>query len=396
MKKRQWKRILKTARLCLAQAVGEPQTFCVRWLKCKIPERYLQRVYQAPDVEFAIKQAPVIAGFEADGGRTHIVPLDEAFSKTLAASRRRDRAAEDFKKSSMSFVAFLVERHPNIANWNQLARLHIRQYDESIGAVSPNRRRLLLQPLVQTDGYMAREFGFERIAEGLNLSNATVRKTCRIHLTDALAFVDYLRDNAQELEAPAALQAFAGMRLEEVYRLTWDKIDLRRGLVEISSEVKNKWSERLIPVCKRVLEALERARQRRGKIQSIHEDALVTGYADAGNYSKGLTNQISKWNDKIDWRPGDLRNLLPTWATSNSCIDALWEQYIGHAPAGVTARHYVPRLASASDGEQEETDAAMDLFRKAITKRLDDAIVEAQIKRSVKDSGVALSASEKL
>ena len=40
--------------------------------------------------------------------------------------------------------------------------------------------------------------------------------------------------------------------------LAWDRVDLERGLIEIRGEVKNEYRNRVIPVCRRVVEALNR------------------------------------------------------------------------------------------------------------------------------------------
>ena len=87
----------------------------------------------------------------------------------------------------------------------------------------------------------------------------------KAYLADAVDFSAYVRRHAPELEAPAALQALGGLRLQEAYRLTWDKIDLDGALVEISGEVKTDWSRRVIPICARALQALQRAHDRREK-----------------------------------------------------------------------------------------------------------------------------------
>jgi integrase len=332
----------------------------------------------------AVKMAPVVAGFEATTGKMRIISLFDAFQKSLSASKRGERSRKDWNESVLTFSEYLKEKYSNVGNWNQLSRAIVRGYDETLSEKSENRRRLLLQPIVQTDGYMSREFGFERVAEGLRLSSKTVKAPCRIHLIDALEFLGYLAENAPQLQAPVALQFLAGMRLEEVYRMSWASVDLVRGLVQVSGDDRNVWCERLIPICARALEILKRAKAQQSKILNVGADMLVPNYCESGNYSKAITKEIKKWNALIDWRPGDFRNLLPTWATAQGCKDDLWEQYIGHAPSGVTARHYVPRLAAASTGEQEETDAAMEIFKQAITKRLDAAIIKAEAEKEEK------------
>jgi len=49
----------------------------------------------------------------------------------------------------------------------------------------------------------------------------------------------------------------------------------------------------------------------------------------------------------------------------------IFEQYMGHAPIGVTARHCVPRVASVTRGEQSELDRAMAQFRSQVVLPLE-------------------------
>ena len=47
---------------------------------------------------------------------------------------------------------------------------------------------------------------------------------------------------------------------------------------------------------------------------------------------------------------------------------------MGHAPRNVTARHYLPRLASASFGEADALERQASLFRLHITGLLDEEL----------------------
>ena len=92
------------------------------------------------------------------------------------------------------------------------------------------------------------------------------------------------------------------------------------------------------------------------------------------NYSKMVSTAIRSWNSNISWKPKDLRNALPTFAASEGILSDLWEQYLGHAPRTVTARHYLPRLGSASAGEKKELERQMLLFQRLVIEPLENAI----------------------
>ena len=120
--------------------------------------------------------------------------------------------------------------------------------------------------------------------------------------------------------------------------------------------MKNEYRNRVIPVPGQVLQALKRAKAWqdtiKSKVQPIRQ-FVVCGphgepFEDYSSYSRRIREAFQAWNPNIDWTPKDLRNCLPIFGLSEGIWNALWEQYIGHAPKTVTTRHYVPRLASVS------------------------------------------------
>jgi hypothetical protein len=50
---------------------------------------------------------------------------------------------------------------------------------------------------------------------------------------------------------------------------------------------------------------------------------------------------------------------------------------VGHAPRSITARHYIPRLSSASIGEAVQLEESMILFRRLVVEHIETAIREA-------------------
>lgn len=92
------------------------------------------------------------------------------------------------------------------------------------------------------------------------------------------------------------------------------------------------------------------------------------------NYSRLIKSGMNSWNPSIGWKPKDLRNCLPTFAVMEGIHGDVWEQYIGHAPKSVTARHYVPRLASVSIGNENALKRQMNLFRNGVVSPLEEAM----------------------
>ncbi|MCX7013891.1 MAG: hypothetical protein NTW86_15290 [Candidatus Sumerlaeota bacterium] len=59
---------------------------------------------------------------------------------------------------------------------------------------------------------------------------------------------------------------------------------------------------------------------------------------------------MDAWNPRLEWQPKDLRNCLPTFEAREGLLTDVVEQYLGHAPRTVTARHHIPRLGSVHGG----------------------------------------------
>lgn len=390
MKPRKWKKILKMTRSTLYQAAAEPQTYSVRWLRPgtgpaanpPCPPAYGYRVFAADSIERALRIAPGVAGLAPATPAHQDWPLDRAFATALKAAHRGAKATNDWQTYTRQFVEWLVANHPQVGYWHQIDRPLVREYMGSLPHLSPNALRMRVQPLQQTDAHMTREHGFARVADALRIPQTLVRPTATVYLADVFPFLSYLRANAPALEVGAALQALAGLRVQEVTRLSWSKVDLGRGLLEISGQVKTAWSVRVIPLARRVVEALRRSPQ------GIGNALVVDDRGDWRNYSAVLTRAIRHWNPAVNWTSKDLRNCLPTYAASQGIDGPLWEQYIGHAPKGVTARHYIPRLLAPTAGETTELDKAMDLFRETIIAPI-DAAEKAASKKAKQESASA-------
>lgn len=163
----------------------------------------------------------------------------------------------------------------------------------------------------------------------------------------------------------------------------------------MSGEVKNEYRNRVIPVCTRALEALRNTHARQGPRP---EDAVLRSpkgfpWGDSWiNYSKEVVQALRAWNPKVDWKPKDLRNCLTTFAVCQGIMSDWWEQYVGHAPKTVAARHYLYRLAAPTQGEQAELERRMELLRHHVTRLLDAAILN--LSGDTQASIVHIAASE--
>lgn len=323
------------------------------------------------------------------------ITIPEAFKQTLQQAKRRPTALADWLRAQKHFLQWLSKRHPCATLWSDLTRSMLREYLGTYNAKAPNTQRLYLQPIRQTSGFMAREYSVPNIAERLGLGSKLRRPTPAVYLIDVLHFLEWLRLpktdkpdsplNNPDLEAAVALQALAGLRVQEMLRLTWNRVDLKKGLLEISGETKNDPSQRTIPLCSRVLEALLRAKDRQAASRPRGVQAIVgfvvldkTGepYADHRAYGRRLSRTIDKWNKKIGWVPKDLRNCLLSWSELEGIRSNSWEQYVGHAAGGVTEKHYLIPLATVSAGQNAELERRMGFLRTRVIEPLERGIRE--------------------
>ena len=321
--------------------------------------------------------------------------IKEAFDRTLKASDRGSMAQRDWHEASERFFKWMKENYPAIRTWSRVKRAHIKEYLEAqqptkknrergITKLSPTRIRLLAQPITQVGRWAMLELEMSNPTGGLGLSTKLKDEPKPVYLADVLLFLDHLRDcKLASLEAGAALAGLGGLQLLEVLRLTWNKVDLGRGLVEISGEVKNRFRNRVIPLPGLCVEALKRAYAARPSetVQAMDGGAVITSPAGRPfygtswiNYSKLIKAQMLLWNPRIGWSPKDLRNCILTLGTLNGFAGDVLEQYVGHAPRSVTARNYIPRLSSASIGEAAQLEHATKTFQDLVVDHVEQEI----------------------
>ncbi|MCB2141470.1 hypothetical protein KQH29_00860 [bacterium] len=333
------------------------------------------------------------------------ITLQKAFELTLAASKRGPMARRDWEHATEKFLGWMKDNYPMISTWARLRRLHVKEYlaaqqptkksiERGIDELSPTRKRLLMQPLSQTARHMWHEHELPNVAERLGVSAKLKKTPSPVYLADVLAFLDHLKGvRPASLEAGAALAGLGGLQLLEVLRLTWSKVDLKKGLVEISGDVKNEYRNRVIPIPARCIDALRRAHAARPSetVQAVDGGAVVTSPAGRPfhggswlNYSKLIKAEIRAWNSSIDWAPKDLRNCLPTLAALRGFAGDAVEQYLGHAPRSVTARNYIPRLSPASIGEAAELERATENFKRLVVEHVEREI-QVEIERAKKN-----------
>lgn len=340
------------------------------------------------DTILEIEKETIEADQKATGGPEHDLLIDDAFSRALKRTKRGEQSRADWRRDQKKFTDWLNKHYPGVTRWRKLTRAIVTQYlSGPLGHRSPNGKRLAMQPIIQTAGYMEREHQVPNVTGKLGIGSETVRPTATVYIRDLVEFLAWLRDRDPELEIGAGLQGLAGLQMMEALRLSWRKVDLKRGLIEISGQVKNRHRERLIPMPALLLDILKRAdrRAREDKVVDLDGPVIPTptgaffseGADSWKNYSRRMQAAMRFFNPKLDWTPKDLRNCILTLGDLEGFSGPILEQYVGHKAQGVTARHYIPRLSAVSAGEREAIDEAMKHLRRLVVDHIDRAAQKA-------------------
>ncbi len=171
-------------------------------------------------------------------------------------------------------------------------------------------------------------------------------------------FLLWLRDYSKgwKLIPGVALQGLCGLRIREVLRLSWDRVDLVAGTITVEGKVKNEHSVRRLPLpllVRRIL--MEAPRQ---------SSMVLCGYRSEGTYTEAVRNAYRKWDSGSVIEPKGFRRTLASEAIRNGWDGFALERYLGHSPKSITEKHYV----SMTQDEFQK------LLRDQVVRRVDDAL----------------------
>jgi len=91
-----------------------------------------------------------------------------------------------------------------------------------------------------------------------------------------------------DLLPSVAIAAFAGVRSQEVLRLTWEDIDLRKGHIVVAAEKAKTASRRIVPILPALKAWLALCKDKQG--------AVVTGFAQPQSWNRAISRDVARYN----------------------------------------------------------------------------------------------------
>jgi integrase len=186
-----------------------------------------------------------------------------------------------------------------------------------------------------------------------------------------------------------ALQGLCGFQLQEVVRLTWDRVDLRSETITIEEDrrhdpsvtgVKNEHRVRKLPLPKLVVQIL--ADLWRSNPKRCESD-LVIEVPSWNAYSHRVERMLKVWNPAYRIPPKDLRNTLPTEAEKGGWMSIWVRRYFGHAPANMIERSYLAEV-EGDWKKDEEVDSFVEKLKENVVVHIDAEVEKCKKMQSAK------------
>jgi len=294
----------------------------------------VRRQFQASNLESAIGEADAaLAGKRATANDLTVATVFRRWVDTLTCG---SGTRKDYLGSTRRFIVWLGCR----IQWKDLRLEILQSYVRHLVEEGKSARTIALYtlPIRAASLWAAANWPeyFRDFAKGYRPPNVEAVRPIRQYFTipEVAEFLLWLREQEDgwKILPGVALQGLCGLRVLEVLRLTWDRVDLERRLVSIEGKVKNMWSIRTLPIPELVAEILREAPE---------GSRVVPTYSERTTYSAMVAAALRKWRPGKKVEPRGLRRTLPSEAKLAGWDGFALERYLGHAPRDVTERHYV-------------------------------------------------------
>lgn len=348
------------------------------------------------------KVGAILFGQGVDEGSVPKPPIrvKDLLDRVLDAANGEPYHRLTLKKHGGYFVAWC--RKNRIRFWNDLKPEHLEAYAKFHFARGCSRKTVLhyLEPIRIADRWAGKNEPScrHRIWMDFRLPSKMGKALCYgerkrrayLPISGLCEVLDWLPGHKHEtsLIPGVALQGLCGLQLQEVLRLTWDRVDLQAGTITIEEDrrhdpmvagVKNEHRVRKLPLPRlvvRILTDLWRICPERAGSE------LVIDVQSWKAYSHRVERALKAWNPDYRIPPKDLRNTLPTEAEKGGWMSIWVRRYFGHAPANMIERSYLAEV-EGDWKEDDEVDSFVQKLRENVVIHIDAEVQKCKKMQSV-------------
>lgn len=319
----------------------------------------------------------------ADTDETQEIPtLRRGLEIGLTLSRATPTGKLDLKRRADIFVEWMQKYHKHVYRWNQLRPSHVEQYINHMiqDGLAWDSIRMRLALLKFSWARIRRDFPKDILPlEKVRMPKRAKREIVCLDPLHVDKLLSWLKVYRKRLYGMGCLQALAGLRMFEAACLRVQDVNFAAGTITITDTgkhaPKNEFSERKVPVCGEVLEAIRFTLKLYGKVQPTEGEIFRN--ADGGPLirvnSEGImqTGELSRaWRRALKSAaasPVDVerqtgmvtfhadglsdpifgeipaRKLRASFASTASRLgasDRLLRAYLGHSAQDVLGLHY--------------------------------------------------------
>jgi integrase len=285
--------------------------------------------------------------------------LKEAIAESIRLSRQRDYVRKDSASRAGLFLAWMDDHFPKVALWHELKPYMVQEWVRNMESrgLAHFTVRNHLRPILAAWKWVHENYPEAvKSLPKIRLSSPSAREIECLEPAEVKALLGYLEDREPDLYCMACLQALAGLRTLEASSLRRQDVALQRGTVRVTDtgyhKPKTAGSERIIPVCSEVLQALAGWMNSQKVIPATGElflTRLGTHWTPSGlnhrwaKKSGGVLLKAARETGiprLAEVQPHRLRSSFATMAGRLGVPDRLLKAYLGHSPGDVLGEHY--------------------------------------------------------
>jgi integrase len=255
----------------------------------------------------------------------------EEFKKSKSEAKRSDVYLKDIGYRVGSFAkAFNLEMRQltpqDVADWLSALKLSARSF---------NNFRLALQTFFKF--CQSRKW----LSADVNLLAQIERRSgikTEIEIFTPGELKSILTVAPARLATCIALQAFAGIRTAELFRLTWSDLERRKGHIEITAGKAKTASRRLIPITKNLEAWLKMACSKGSKVWPVTQSEYYSSLAEAARMAEeaklktSRLKSVSKEGSPAAWKKNALRHSFISYRLAESRDVAAVALEAGNSP----------------------------------------------------------------